>query len=792
MNYRLIIIQLFLVILVPICFANGVVGKGFVLRETAAAVVSMADGSESEAPRNFCAMSIPSYQLRVGNVTTLQDGQYQIDAPRMEGAFQGQVKLFGGVTMQQGMRSIVAPIVDLEIDSGMANFDNGIEITSPGILLRGEEATLETGNNLLRVGEPRMFFRDSGIRLKAESMSQEADSDLILSKAQISTCDPLTDTWSLTASRMRIDDDAKKGVARNLVLRLRGIPILYTPFMPIPMSTQQKGGFSFPSVGFSSEDGLELGLPYEFSWSDENSLSVTPRVISKRGAGFKAVASFGDTWHKTEIAGGYVYRDRLFNGNLSREEYYRNSEGYENLRFVGVDRWSGRISHQGQLGYFETEVDHNFISDQDYFRDVSSSYSGIDRDALSKYARVGFSYHEFKLSVLTRDFEIIDPISRPGYRLEPEFAMEYDSELAGSIDMNLSYRSAKFSNSSEYFDGQGLSQVQRDHFEANFSVPFRNRLGIAKIETGYRYSHYDLEDGEEALANGSKNSLSRGIGFFSFDLATYFEKEVTWWGQELIHSFEPQAYYLVQEYQDQSSIPLLDTTPFFYGYSQLFRRDRFTGIDRIADANDLTIGVTSSLNDQRSGREITVLRLGRTSQFKDRRVGLDEVGINRQLDEAFSGDLSLVLNDRLRSVIGFVWDDKGSEWNQSSLHMNYMGNGGEILNVGFRKLFAESIEQTDISWVWPIKNKASIFGRWSFDWNRSRTLDSFLGIQYDNCCLEVKLGYRKSLDIPASRYYALPQSDESILLQLNFKGFADFGSRVDSIMRQGIRGYADR
>ena len=792
MKYWPNIIYSLLAILTPIGFASEFVGTDLVSKyESEPGWIEVGE-PENRASKEVCIMPTPSSQLEVGDMTTLQDGRYQIDAAGMEGAFRGHVKLFGGVKIQQDQRSIFAPTIDLEMDSGVADFGQGIEIISPQFLLNGDTARLETDKSFLHVNNPQIFFKESGIRLHSESMSQKANGDLILFKASVSTCASSSESWSLTTSRMKIDEDAKKAIARNLILRLKGIPILYTPFLPMPMGSQEKGGFSFPSVGFSSEDGVELGVPYEFNWSDGNSLSLTPRLISKRGVGLKAKANFTEVWHQTEIAGGYVHRDRLFDGNLTKEEYYRNREGLELSGFEGVDRWSGRVSHQGRFGFFETEVDHNFISDEDYFRDVSSSYSGVDREALSQYARLGFSYHELNVNVVARDFEIVDPISSPGYRLQPEFSIDYETQLPGAIDMNLSYRSTKMSGSKAFVEGEGLAQAQRDHFEARFLIPFRSRLGYANLETGYLYSYYNLEDRGDLRAKNNTDRLTRGIGFFSVDLGTYFEKEVKWRNRQFIHSFEPRAYYLVQEYEDQSAIPIFDTTRFFYGYSQLFRRDRFSGIDRIADANELTLGITSTINNPQSGREVALFRLGKTSQFRDRKVLLDDFEINRELDEAFSGDISLVLNDRLRSVIGFVWNHKNREWSQSSFHMNYMGKEGEILNVGFRKLFAENINQSDVSLVWPLTNNASIFGRWGFDWNRNRTLDSFFGVQYDDCCLEVKFGYRKSLDIPASRYYALPQSDESILLQLNFKGFADFGSRVDSIMRQGIRGYADR
>ena len=240
---------------------------------------------------------------------------------------------------------------------------------------------------------------------------------------------------------------------------------------------------------------------------------------------------------------------------------------------------------------------------------------------------------------------------------------------------------------------------------------------------------------------------------------------------------------------DQTRIPIFDVANFQSGYSRLFRRDHFAGIDRIADANKVVLGFSSSTSSKAGAQELFVFRMGRSFLFEDRRVHLEDRYAVDQ-DEAFVGDLSVMINERLSSVLGFVWDDNGENMRQSSFHLNYRGKRNELVNVGYRKLVERNINQTDISLSWPLFDRTSIFAKWQYDWSRNRSSDSFLGFHHENCCFEVKVGYRKSLDIPYSRFYLSPQNDESLLLQLDLKGLADFGSKVDSIIKRSIQGYS--
>ena len=71
---------------------------------------------------------------------------------------------------------------------------------------------------------------------------------------------------------------------------------------------------------------------------------------------------------------------------------------------------------------------------------------------------------------------------------------------------------------------------------------------------------------------------------------SYFDREFQSGSRSWLHTLEPRALYLRQGYSDQSALPLFDTTTMLLGYNQLFRKERFVGLDRVGDANQLTLG----------------------------------------------------------------------------------------------------------------------------------------------------------------------------------------------------------
>ena len=82
-----------------------------------------------------------------------------------------------------------------------------------------------------------------------------------------------------------------------------------------------------------------------------------------------------------------------------------------------------------------------------------------------------------------------------------------------------------------------------------------------------------------------------------------------------------------------------------------------------------------------------------------------------------------------------------------------------------------------------------MLGRWNYDLESGRTIEGFGGLEYGDCCLQVRLMARRFLDSPTARNFAEVKADDGVFLQIVFKGLAGFGTKVESVLERGIRGY---
>ena len=89
----------------------------------------------------------------------------------------------------------------------------------------------------------------------------------------------------------------------------------------------------------------------------------------------------------------------------------------------------------------------------------------------------------------------------------------------------------------------------------------------------------------------------------SLDGGLMLERQTSLFGQSMTQTLEPRLYYLYSQYEEQIFQPDFDTAELTFSYGQLFRDTRFSGNDRLDDANQLSVGVTSRYFDNETGEE---------------------------------------------------------------------------------------------------------------------------------------------------------------------------------------------
>jgi len=326
------------------------------------------------------------------------------------------------------------------------------------------------------------------------------------------------------------------------------------------------------------------------------------------------------------------------------------------------------------------------------------------------------------------------------------------------------------------------------HLEPRLQLPLAWPFGFLTVTGAYRYTRYELEN----LPTGFDEEPERKIGMGSIDGGLFFERDTAWRGNPVIQTLEPRIYYLYQTFADQSELPRFDASRLNFSFSQLFRDNRFSGIDRIGDANQVSTALTSRYLDADSGREYLRASLGAIFYLDDRRVTLSGLPSDddRHSSSALVAEFAASLATHWNLQTRVIWDSHDNQVDESAYTLQYRRDNRHIFNLGFRtRNESQDISQSDVSLYWPVSPQWSFIGRWNYDLEFTRTIEGFAGLEYNDCCWQLRLMGRRFIDNPANRIVTDVKADTGIFLQVVFKGLAGFGNKIDSVMEKGIRGY---
>jgi LPS-assembly protein len=316
-----------------------------------------------------------------------------------------------------------------------------------------------------------------------------------------------------------------------------------------------------------------------------------------------------------------------------------------------------------------------------------------------------------------------------------------------------------------------------------------HRQGAAWFFTaraGVHMREYTLDRTTAALP---EQHPSYAIPITSLDAGLVFERDVTVLDTPLTQTLEPRAFYVYIPYKNQTDAPVFDTALDDFNFSQLFAENRYIGNDRVGDANQLTLALTSRYLDRETGAERLRLAVGQRFYFQDQRVSLNEplrsastsdflVGAEGRLSSAWS----------LASLLQYNFDSHDVE--RLNLGVRYTPAPGRVLNATWRYTRAlvdpagaiEQIKQVDLSGQWPVSERWTLLGRWNYSLTDRKTLEAVAGIEYNADCWVLRIvGQRLTT--------TTQQATTSVFVQLELNGLARVGTSPLELLRRSVPGY---
>ncbi len=695
-----------------------------------------------------------------------------------------RLELAGEVVISRGNRTLRTESATLYEASERAELHGQVRIEAPGLVLLGDHAEIDMASESAQLDDVAYLLSDAGFRGNAAAVAQSEQGDLLITEGSVTRCDPGNNTWRIDARSLAIGEGAVFGTARGAVVRVKDVPVFYMPYMRFPVTDERQSGWLFPNIGYSGEDGFDFSAPYYFNLARNYDATLTPRILSKRGLALEGEMRHLNRYGSTVLGAALLRKDDLFNGALDRDDFTDVNPGGE---FNKADRWLYAIDHRGRRGHFETLIDYTAVSDADYFRDLGTGLSVASRIELERRGELSYRRGNWDARLWAQRFQRLDEITTQAYQRLPQFDLSYSSQLLGPLQFNLSTQAVSFDRDNDDLAGIARIVGNRVHVQPELRLPFAWPFAFVELVGGYRYTRYDLRD----VALGQDARPSRSIGYGSADGGLFFERDLNLFGTRMIQTLEPRLFYLYQESEDQALLPRFDVSRLTFSYNQLFRTNRFSGLDRIGDANQLSIGVSTALMNASSGRELLRASVGEIFYFRDRKVTLggSVSDDDRQSSSAIAAQLraSIARHWRLSSTV--VWDPHDNQIDESGFALGYRRGARRLLNLGYRNRRLERLDQTDVSILWPLGAKWGLLGRWNYDLKNDRTIDGFVGLEYNNCCWQFRVVARRFIENPSNLLIDQVRSDKGVFLQIVFKGLAGFGAKIDTMMARGIRGY---
>lgn len=764
-------------------------------------------GSSIEPPLKPSMRLAPTLHGRAA-----RDLPIYVEADKLEGRTDGSLSAIGNARLRRGSLTLRADRLDHTTDNNTVSANGHVRIDRQGDVYTGPMLQFQLDESQGFFLSPQYRFARTGAGGTAERIDFLDDQHVVANHANYTSCTPedgAEPAWELTTSRVALDFENDVGSAEDAVVRFYGVPILGAPHLSFPLTDQRKSGWLPPSFDINNRGGFEFQMPYYWNIAANHDATLTPTIASLRGTGLD-----------TE----FRYLEPRFQG-----ENHLSMLPSDRLR--RRDRWLGQASHKHSLpGDVQLHASLLRVSDDDYWRDFSRSLSAetywssslVNLPALtprllanevwveqaiapSALGLSGAGVWDLRWFARAQNWQVLrlsdagdlnpaDQITSP-YQRAPQIGFTGSGEAQGwqwAVDTQLNY----FTNSDPK-----QSRGTRMHATTRLAYPLEP-LGPDsgwKVTPSVRLNSASYLMDKPTIQNSK--TATRVIPSFNLDSTWIMERPSRWFDSDFLQTLEPRLQYLRTPYRDQSMLPNFDSSPLDYTFDTIYFDNAFSGADRVSDANQLNMGLTTRIIDQRSGGEM--LRLGAVQRylFEDQLTTPDNKPQTQRLPNLLLlGSTSVIPNWTLSTTLQY--NSEANNVPNSSFGARYSPGDWRTVSATFRETRGTN-KQLDVGWQWPIAGQAPPryeaeagsrssgdcrgstwynVGRFNYNLIDSRVTDSLFGIEYDGGCWVGRL---------VAERVSTGQSEATtrLMFQLELVGLSRLGSSPLRALKDNIPGY---
>ncbi len=728
-------------------------------------------------------------------VSETQDEPVYVESDNLTGDQENQVDATGNAILIKADQTIRADHLIYDQETADVEGLGSVVVEQKGSTMSGPHLKINMDTHAGYMEEPVFFLKENDGRGTGDMLHIQDQQHFTLDNGTYTTCPADDQDWLMKMGSLEIDRVEQVGVARHARVEFMNVPILYSPWMDFPLGDQRKSGFLSPIIGGTTKGGSELTLPFYWNIAPNFDATFSPRIMTKRGL---------------MLGNEFRYLEPAFGGELQMDVLPNDALANKNRARFG-------LKHRQSFGGGLTgQINFNRVSDNAYYRDLSSVVNVTSQINLLQDASLSYGAGWWSGTARVQRYQTLqDPLAPIGvpYARLPQFTLNATQNFAG----------ANVSVAGEYvsFSHPVAVNGQRFVFSPSVSYPLITQPGY------YLTPKFTLHSTSYVMGSNNATTLpdsSRTLPILSLDSGAVFERDINLFGKSYLNTLEPRAYYVYVPYKNQDLLPVYDTAQAPFSFAQMFTENRFFGNDRIGDADQVTLAVSSRFLGQDDGAEHLKLTVGERFSFSTPRVNL--VAPTTSTNKS---DILLAASGRASSVWSFDSELQYSPALSRIQHYNVMARyrpeAGKVLNLGYRfvsdslgalipgvitpigfttisgvvyptyaggayttlggnnySVASPGLRQINISGQWPLSSHWHAVGQWNYSFLDSRLLSGIVGLEYEQSCWMLRL-------VAHSLTVGTNQTSTGIFLQLELNELVKVGSDPLTLLKQSVPGY---
>ena len=592
---------------------------------------------------------------------------------------------------------------------------------------------------------------------------EKTPTSVLLNNATYSLCPVDQNDWQIDADEIELNLEKNRGYADNATIKFYGVPIFYTPKHSWVLAGRGSG-FLTPNYSSYLEPGAadyssSLRVPYYFNLAPDRDLLVALTAMSSRGFIY-------DGKYRQLITPKISpdHEDSMW----SIEAKYLPED-----KITGLKRWLVNFSEELDLSdKIHLSAQYSRVSDAKYFKEIAKK----NTDVKTLKSSLKYSYDDkdnnLSLMILTEDEQLVNA-GTPVYTRALEGSVSKTLNADQKMPIQVDLVSTRFAHDTATKDS-GI----RTHGKLGISRGLNIIYPKVTPSANVAITNYSLKN------NPNINRTILGAGL---DIDFTLKNKTTLFGYQANHKISPLITYKYRAKKVQGNIPLFDSTDKYddiISFADLTSGERYTGLDRITNANDITLSLESTYREVdalEDDKDLLSLKIAQT-YFTDDEVVSNIANTNYETRKSYSdiaASIDMSINKfTLSSAAQFNPDQSKIVKKENTI--TYSPSSRQFISFSF---IDEGTKETGkIFGAYPITDSIHIFGGIDRTTSTGITNTETTGVAYESCCWAFRLAHFKDHKSGGSYNY-------STGMELVLTGIGSTSSPFKSKIENNIPGY---